>query len=125
MDYTGCSFCHYQRDAQRRISTVEPLAVQEAAPEEVVKDLTQLLTIEEKSAKIKLDLLNTYTVQEVTTDTTAEETKTFIEERVRVGGITTSQKIFRAVTFEIISSFRAHVTKIEIIFYYKSANFHF
>ena len=48
----------------------------------MVKDLAQLLTVEEKSAKIKLDLLNTYSVQEVTTDTTPEETKTFIEERV-------------------------------------------
>ena len=62
---------------------MESLDVQEATPEEVVKDLTQLLTTEETSAKIKLDLLNTYSVQEVTPETTAEETKTFIEERVR------------------------------------------
>ena len=68
---------------------MESLAVQEAAPEEVAKDLTQLFTMEEKSAKIKLDLLNTYSVHEVTTDTTAEETKTFIEERVRADSTAT------------------------------------
>ena len=58
-----------------------------------MKDLTQILSLEEKSAKIKLDLLNTYSVQEVTTTTTAEETKTFIEERVRIASTRTMRHV--------------------------------
>lgn len=62
----------------------EPISTEETSPEEVVQDLNQLLAVEEKSAKIKLEMLNTYSVQEVSPESTVEDTKTFITERVSI-----------------------------------------